>query len=481
MAVRAFTVTPMQPGARISPVHLTRPAPAGLPASWLNRWTHPVSALMESGRSGRTTVLIPEFPEVWLCRETFAERVCFAGGAETSRERVPGGPKETLERLLSEHGVRRDPAGPEFQGGLFALLSYELAGCIEKIPTAPRDDLGAPLAIFAPVPGALVHDRVRGEISAVAPAVGGDREGALARCEALLANWFSDPPAPDFPPPSVPVGAAATRSFDEAAFTAGVSRIRDYIRAGDTYQVNLSTRQTVRLPAAPEKVYETLRRLNPSPYMGLFRMPGFTLVCGSPELLARVRDGRIESRPIAGTRPRGETPESDASLEAELTANAKENAEHLMLVDLLRNDLGRVSKPGSVHVSEYMTVERYSHVMHLVSHVVGEPAPEASAWDVVASVFPGGTITGAPKVRTMEIIAELEPVRRAFYTGSAGWIAGADEMHLNIIIRTLHAQDGLAHVQAGAGVVADSEPAREYRESLNKARAALLALERTEA
>ena len=258
-----------------------------------------------------------------------------------------------------------------------------------------------------------------------------------------------------------------------------MNSIRDYIRAGDTYQVNLSTRQSFPLRAAPERIYETLRRVNPSPYMGLFRFPEFTLVCGSPELLVRVRAGEISSRPIAGTRPRGATPERDDAYRVELASNAKENAEHLMLVDLLRNDLGRVSKPGTVHVPEYMTVEKYSHVMHLVSQVVGEPLPEATASDILRAVFPGGTITGAPKVRTMEIIEELEPVRRAFYTGSAGWISGADAMELNIVIRTLHAQDGLAHIQAGAGIVADSVPEREYRESLGKARALILALEKT--
>ncbi len=468
----------MSTGAALRPIHLTRPAPDGLPASWLDRWSFPTSALMESGRTGRTTVLIPRLPEVWLCRDDHAERLLIDTTGAITRERHPGDPGRTLAALLAKHGVARDPAGPEFQGGLFTLLSYDLARCIEKLPSLTRDDLGAPLAVYAPVPGALVYDHERRTITAVAPAAPGDEPAARAHCETLLDAWFAPAPAPAFPAPAAH-DAAEVRSFDEAEYTAGVDRIREYIRAGDTYQVNLSTRRTLPLHAAPEKVYETIRRVNPSPYMGLFRMPGFTLVCGSPELLVRVRDGKIESRPIAGTRPRGDTPERDAALAAELTANAKENAEHLMLVDLLRNDLGRVSTPGSVQVPEYMTVERYSHVMHLVSHVVGEPLPAASAWDIVASVFPGGTITGAPKVRTMEIIEELEPVRRAFYTGSAGWISGDDEMNLNIIIRTLHARDGLAHVQAGAGIVADSDPAREYLESLNKARAMLVALEST--
>ncbi len=438
---------------------------------------------MESGRTGRWTILVPELPEVWLCRENSAERLVRDERGAVSVEKVSGTPTEVLERLLAEHGVQRRADAPDFQGGVIALLNYDLVRCFEKLPATARDDLGAPLAVYAPVKGSLAYDNLLREVHAVVPARPGDEAAAQRRCADLLDLWElrraeaaaaavvvadGEPPEP-------------VTTFDEAGFCAAVNRIRDYIRAGDTYQVNLSTRQTFPLKASPESVYETLRGVNPSPYMGLFRMPGFTLVCGSPELLVRVRDGRIESRPIAGTRPRGDTPERDAELHAELSGNAKENAEHLMLVDLLRNDLGRVSKPGTVHVPEYMTVERYSHVMHLVSHVVGEPLPEASASDIVRAVFPGGTITGAPKVRTMEIIEELEPVRRAFYTGSAGWISGADAMELNIVIRTLHAQGGLAHIQAGAGIVADSVPEREYRESLNKARALIVALGRTPA
>lgn len=462
--------------ARRRAVFLSRPAPDGLPAEWLGAWKSPWSALMESGRSGRWTILVPELPEVWLCRENGAERLVRDERGDIRRETHPGSPTEILESLLAEHGVERRPDAPDFQGGLVSLLAYDLVREFEALPSLAKDDLQAPLAVFAPVPGALVYDGLERTVHAVVPAIPGDEAEAEARCAALLKDWSGlAGPKVVIPDEERPLGPPET-TFDESGFCAAVERIREYVRAGDTYQVNLSTRQTFPLPTTPERVYETLRRVNPSPYMGLFRMPGFTLVCGSPELLVRVRDAKIESRPIAGTRRRGDTPERDAELHAELAANAKENAEHLMLVDLLRNDLGRVSKSGSVHVPEYMTVERYSHVMHLVSHVVGEPLPGASASDIVRAVFPGGTITGAPKVRTMEIIEELEPVRRAFYTGSAGWISGADAMELNIIIRTLHAQAGLAHIQAGAGVVADSVPRREYRESLSKARAMVVSL-----
>ncbi len=462
-------------------VTLSRPAPAGLPASWASWWTHPASALMESGRTGRRTILVPELPEVWFCLENSAERRIYGRDGKVAVEIFPGTPTEILEKLLAEHGVERIAQAPDFQGGVIALLNYDLARSFETLPVKAADDLDAPLAVYAPVPGALVYDNIDREIHAVVPAFPGEEAVASAHCRALLDRWESAAAAGANPAGVAVVLPAPATTFDEPGFCAAVNRIRDYIRAGDTYQVNLSTRQSFPMHASPESVYETLRGVNPSPYMGLFRFPEFSLVCGSPELLVRVRDGEISSRPIAGTRPRGATPESDDALRAELAANTKENAEHLMLVDLLRNDLGRVSKPGTVHVPEYMTVESYSHVMHLVSHVVGEPLREATASDILRAVFPGGTITGAPKVRTMEIIEELEPVRRAFYTGSAGWISGAEAMELNIIIRTLHAQSGYAHIQAGAGIVAVSVPDREYRESLNKARAMIVALGMTSA
>lgn len=466
---------------KLRPVHLTRPAPGGLPADWSAWWNRPASALMESGRSGRSTVLVPTLDEVWFCHDASAERHTYAASGARHTEIVHGSPEEILERLLAEHGVERSAEAPDFQGGVVTLLAYDLSRRFERLPSLAKDDLRAPLAVFAPVREALIYDHERREISAVAPAAPGGEAEALARCEALIARWFAVAPAPRPARREAVTLPEPETTFDEQGFCAAVERIREYVRAGDTYQVNLSLRRSFPLHAGPEAVYETLREVNPSPYMGLFRFPEFTLVCGSPELLVRVRDGEIASRPIAGTRRRGETPEEDALFRAELAGNAKENAEHLMLVDLLRNDIGRVSKPGTVRVPEYMTVEPYSHVMHLVSHVVGEPDPDASASDILRAVFPGGTITGAPKVRTMEIIEELEPVRRAFYTGSAGWISGADAMELNIIIRTLHAQSGRAHIQTGAGIVADSIPRREYRESLSKARALLLALAETPA
>jgi para-aminobenzoate synthetase component 1 len=273
--------------------------------------------------------------------------------------------------------------------------------------------------------------------------------------------------------PATPVA----ESLPLPEFAAAVRQVLAYISAGDTYQVNLSTRLEVPV-VDPALAYASLRQANPSPYMGLLSLPTGTLACGSPELLVEVTGGRIASRPIAGTRPRGADAAADAAWVKELSGDTKERAEHLMLVDLLRNDVGRVAAPGSVHVPEFMAVEKYSHVMHLVSQVEGRLAAGVGPAEVVRALFPGGTITGAPKVRTMQIIAELEPVARGFYTGSIGWVGANGDLCLNIIIRSLWTTGGRSFIQAGAGIVADSLPEREHAESWRKAQAPLLAAAR---
>jgi anthranilate synthase component 1 len=256
-----------------------------------------------------------------------------------------------------------------------------------------------------------------------------------------------------------------------------VARIRDLIAAGDAFQVVLSQRLEVPLDVPPFDLYRALRSLNPSPYMFFLEMDGVSLVGASPEVLVRVEDGRVIVRPIAGTRARGGTPEADRALEAELLADPKERAEHLMLVDLGRNDVGRVARYGTVRVPELMAVERYSHVLHMVSQVEGELRPDLDALDALRATFPAGTVSGAPKVRAMEIIDELEPVRRGPYAGAVGWFGyGGRSADTAIAIRTLVAAGGRAWVQAGAGVVADSDPGREYEETLAKARAVLAAV-----
>ncbi|MNZ82686.1 Aminodeoxychorismate synthase component 1 [compost metagenome] len=271
-----------------------------------------------------------------------------------------------------------------------------------------------------------------------------------------------------------------TSPFAKDAYMDAVRRIQRYIEQGDVFQVNLSVRQSREAHMQPEELYEWLRLFNPSPYMGFLRCPDFQLVSASPELLVELGGNRLATRPIAGTRRRGRTEAEDKLLAEELLSNEKERAEHIMLVDLERNDLGRISAFGTVKVEELMVIEQYSHVMHLVSQVEGILADGKDAYDVIAAAFPGGTITGAPKIRTMEIIEELEPVRRGPYTGSLGWIDFNGDMEFNIIIRTMIVQDGKVHIQAGAGIVIDSDPEREYKESLNKAKALWKAIQYSE-
>jgi len=270
-------------------------------------------------------------------------------------------------------------------------------------------------------------------------------------------------------------------TFDRDAFEAAVRRCKTYVEAGDVIQVVLSQRLATRTPADPFDAYRALRIVNPSPYMYYLRLGDLRIAGTSPEVLVRLEDGCVDVRPIAGTRRRGRTPAEDRALETELLGDAKERAEHIMLVDLGRNDVGRVARPGSVEVTELMAVERYSHVMHLVSQVRGRLAEGFDAFDVFRACFPAGTVTGAPKVRAMEIVEELEPVRRGPYAGAVGYFSFSGNMDTCITIRTVVFSEGTAYVQAGAGIVADSDPAREYQETLNKAEAMLHAIAMAEA
>lgn len=260
-------------------------------------------------------------------------------------------------------------------------------------------------------------------------------------------------------------------SLDPLGFEEAVRKVQQYIAQGDVFQVNLSVRQSKELKAEPIAMYEALRAFNPSPYMAFIHSPEFAVVSGSPELLVKKKGSELSTRPIAGTRPRGKSDAEDIALANELIDNEKERAEHVMLVDLERNDLGKVSTYGTVEVDEFMVIERYSHVMHIVSNVKGTLREGVSNTEIVRAMFPGGTITGAPKIRTMEIIEELEPVRRGIYTGSIGWLGFSGDLEFNIVIRTAFIQEEMAYIQAGAGIVIDSIPSAEYVESLNKAKA----------
>ncbi len=411
--------------------------------------------------------------------------------------RLPGKPLEVIRGWMRQKRGPRLPGLPPCLGGLAGYFSYDLVRTLERLPEIARPDLPVPLYHLAVVTECLVYDQVgrtlysavwqdvtpeeRQDSRRLRAAFDRARETAERQAQQWIAGESDPPPLPPDLEQTSSGPRQARFSLSRKKFVAAVRRIQEYIAAGDTYQVNLSLRESRPLRAAPEEIYEALRQINPSPYMGLLRFPGLTLVSGSPELLVRLHGDRLEARPIAGTRPRDRIEEKDRSLAEELMTNPKEKAEHLMLVDLIRNDLGRVSRFGTVKVRDFMVMEDYSHVRHIVSHIEGSLAEGLDALDVVAATFPGGTITGAPKVRTMEIIEELEPVRRGPYTGSIGWISPGGEMELNITIRTLLVENGWAHVQAGAGIVADSIPAREYEESLSKARALWAAVEAAEA
>jgi para-aminobenzoate synthetase component 1 len=447
-----------------------------LPASWEAFFTGRHHAVLESGRTGSLTIAVPAAARATLF---FADGRVVLHAEDGAHEEAAEKPLAYLRRWSREVRAPRLAGWPAFQGGLIALLGYDLAAQFE--PVRPRSaDVRVPLAAFLEAHEACVFDAAKQELTVVVLCPVGSPNSALraarARAFDLAARWSASAAAPALPPSAAPAVPLAV-SFDEPGFVRAVARCQEYIAAGDTYQVNLSTRLEVP-PIDPLLAYEALRAANPSPYMGFVRLPGAALACGSPELLVEVAAGRVTSRPIAGTRPRGADEAADLAWARELAGDTKEKAEHLMLVDLLRNDVGRVSRPGTVRVPEFMAVERYSHVMHLVSQVEGDLAAGAGPADVVRALFPGGTVTGAPKVRTMQIIAELEPVARAYYTGSLGWIGASGELCLNIIIRSLWSAEGRAFVQAGAGIVADSVPAREYAESLRKAQAPLLAAAR---
>jgi anthranilate synthase component I len=378
------------------------------------------------------------------------------------------------------------PGLPRFAGGAVGYLGYDTIRYIERLPDAPADTLALPEALLMFTDTVLAIDNVFGRAYAITGVDVADTDAAglrerydaaVARVDDVVATLGRQQPPAPLELPAATQDVPFTSSTSRGDYEANVERIRDYIRAGDAFQVVLSQRLSVPLRRDPFALYRALRALNPSPYLFFLELDGVALVGSSPEVLVRVEDGTVTVRPIAGTRPRGRTEQEDADLTAELLADEKERAEHLMLVDLGRNDVGHVARYGSVHVPAFMTVEKYSHVLHIVSQVEGELRDGVSAVDVFRACFPAGTVSGAPKIRAMQIIDELEPVRRGIYAGAVGYFAwGGRTMDTAIAIRTIVAADGQAHVQAGAGIVADSVPAAEYEETLAKARALLRVL-----
>jgi anthranilate synthase component 1 len=398
-------------------------------------------------------------------------------------------PFAALQWLLKDYQAVTVPGLPRFTGGLVGYLGYDAVRYLERLPGLAKDDLNLPDALFLLTDTLLIFDNVTHRITVVSNAILRDHSApgvdqayreSQQKIEAIIAALRR------------PMGASAglagrsehrepESTFTPSKFCDVVQRAKEYIQAGDVIQVVLSQRLSVRTEADPFDVYRALRIVNPSPYMYYLRLGDLKVVGSSPEMLVRMEGQRIDLRPIAGTRPRGGTDDEDQALAVELVGDPKERAEHIMLVDLGRNDVGKVAKVGSVTVPELMAVERYSHVMHLVSHVRGLAEPGRTAFDVLSACFPAGTVTGAPKVRAMEIIEELEPTRRGPYAGAVGYVSFTGNLDTCITIRTIVFSRGVAMIQAGAGIVADSDPKREYDETMNKARALRRAIELAEA
>ena len=411
-------------------------------------------------------------------------------GTQTARYEDP---LEALDRLLAPYRALPVPGLPLplFVGGAVGYLSYEAVRAFEpRVPPAMGPGLGLPDGVFMLVDSLLVFDHLARTIKVVShvrPRVGTDIEdayrSAVARIDGLVAVLRGGSPA--LPrggePIPVPVESRCRSNTSPERYHQIVERAKEYIGAGDVIQVVLSQRIDVASPAHPFTIYRALRTINPSPYMFYLDFLDHQIVGASPELLVRLEDRTVTNHPIAGTRPRGETPEADAAFAEELLADEKERAEHAMLVDLGRNDVGRVATPGSVRVPRLMGIDRYSHVMHLVSHVEGELADGLTSLDALRSCFPAGTVSGAPKVRAMEIIAELEADRRGPYAGAVGYVDFAGGMDTCIALRTMVVKDGVVSMQAGGGIVADSTPAGEYAESHQKMRGPLRAIELAEA
>jgi anthranilate synthase component I len=418
-------------------------------------------------------------PELVLRSKGDAVTVAPPGEKGTERRADPFG---AVKELLSRYQQVPVKGLPRFSGGLVGYLGYDLVRQFERLPEHTTDDLGALDQYLMLVDTLLVFDNTAQKIKVVThAALGGDADpwvayqAACAKIDALIDRLNRPIDAPSRLVP--PAGSHAVRSnISQERYEAMVRRAQQYIVAGDVIQVVLAQRFECPLRADPFSIYRCLRTVNPAPYMFYLRLGDTTLIGSSPEVMVRLEGQEVTVRPIAGTRPRGTDERSDASLEHELVTDPKEIAEHIMLVDLGRNDVGRVATTGSVAVTERLMVERYSHVMHLVSNVRGELQAGADCFDAFRATFPAGTLTGAPKIRAMEIIEELEPVRRGVYGGAIGYFSFSGNMDTCIGIRTILVQGDRVYVGAGAGIVADSDPEREHTECVNKARAMIQAV-----
>ena len=426
---------------------------------------------------GRYSVVGMKPDLIWRCRGTQSEINREARFDATAFQPQEGHPLTTLRALIAESRIELPEGMPAIAAGLFGYLGYDMIRLVEHLPDVNPDPLGLPDAVLMRPSVVAVLDGVKGEVTLVAPAwanSGLSARAAYAQAAERVMDALRDldrsPATPREMGVAAPVGEAVS-NFTHEGYKQAVERAKEYIRAGDIFQVVPSQRWTQSFTLPPFAFYRSLRRTNPSPFMFFFNFGGFQVIGASPEILVRLREGEVTIRPIAGTRPRGATPEEDKALEADLLADQKELAEHLMLLDLGRNDVGRVAKVGSVHPTEKFVIERYSHVMHIVSNVVGELREGEDALSALLAGLPAGTVSGAPKVRAMEIIDELEPEKRGVYGGGLGYFAANGEMDFCIALRTAVLKDGQLFIQSGGGVVYDSDPEAEYMETVNKSRA----------
>ena len=446
--------------------------------------TGPYSYLLESAQGGEQwgRYSIIGLPCQTVLKVT-GHRVTVSSNGHAEEDLEVEDPLAFIEAFQARYRVAPHPELPRFHGGLVGYFGYDCVRYVEKRlrHSTPPDPLGTPDAVLMVSEEIIVFDNLKGRMQLISlvdpaePGVRGETEERLRERARVLAES------------TAPVGATVSRGrecpgkpvdesqfvseFGEEAFKAAVDRIRQYTQAGDVMQVVLAQRMSIPFSADPIDLYRALRSLNPSPYMYFMDLRDFQIVSSSPEILARLEDGVAFNRPLAGTRRRGHTPEEDLALERELLADPKEIAEHLMLIDLGRNDIGKVCEIGSVEVTEQFAIERYSHVMHIASHVVGKLQADKTAMDLLRATLPVGTLSGAPKIRAMEIIDELEPVKRGVYGGAVGYLAWNGNMDTAIAIRTAVVKDGKLYIETGGGIVADSIPRLEWKESMNKGRA----------
>jgi len=447
----------------------------------------PYSFLLESVEGGavrgRYSFIGVKPDLIWRCQHDAAEICRYPQSEQLDFVPCESASLDALRAVLAESAIDMPEGMPPMAAGLVGYMSYDMVRLMEDIPDANPDSMGLPSGLFVRPTIIAVFDTIEDTITVVTPVrplpdctASEAFEAATGRLASIWDQLAG--PRPTQPPiPHELSAAEPVSNMSRAEFHGMVERVQDYIRAGDAFQVVVSQRFQLPFELPPIELYRALRRLNPSPYLFFLNFDDFAIVGSSPEILVRVRDGTVTIRPIAGTRPRGATAKEDQELAADLLSDPKELAEHLMLLDLGRNDVGRVAEVDSVEVTDQFFIEYYSHVMHIVSNVIGRIRKEYDALSALVAGFPAGTVSGAPKVRAMEIIDELEPVRRGVYAGCIGYFGADGDMDTCIALRTAVVKDKKVFVQAGGGVVADSDPEGEYQESWNKARAVMRAVE----